>query len=119
MSLSVEIRINLISIIRMLIRFGKHLGGFKILDGKSDLPEDLTRITYLETIPGIELLPEELEIDKTRKIDELKHLGKIGSPDPKEPYQKFPEAIESIEKTCRELVSKLYTGENAKYLVGD
>jgi hypothetical protein len=39
----------------MLIRFGKHLGGFKILDGKSDLPEDLSRITYLETIPGIEL----------------------------------------------------------------
>lgn len=54
-TLSVEIRINLVSIIRMLIRYGKHLGGFKIPDGKPDFPEDLARITYLEAHAGTEL----------------------------------------------------------------
>lgn len=31
---------------------------------------------------------------------------------------KFPEAIAKIDSTCKELCTKLYTGENAKYLVG-
>lgn len=34
-------------------------------------------------------------------------------------YKKFPEAIQQIDSACRELVAKLYTGDNAKYLVGD
>ena len=31
---------------------------------------------------------------------------------------KFPEAVLAIEKQSKDLCSKLYTGENAKYLVG-
>ncbi len=81
----------------MIIYYGKHLGGFKIVDGNTNFPEDLARISYLETQAGIELQPEEIEIDKVRKIEELEHLGKIGQNNPKEPSQKFHEAIYTIE----------------------
>ena len=60
-----------------------------------------------------------MEIDQTRMADELEHLGSIGFKNSKEEYHKFPEAIMQIDQTCKELVTKLYTGENAKHLVGD
>lgn len=47
-SLSIDIRINLVSVVRMMIHYGKHLGGFKPVDGNPNYPEDLPRITYLE-----------------------------------------------------------------------
>jgi len=50
-SLSIQIRINLVSLVRMMIHYGKHLGGFK----PEDTPDDLPRISYLETQEGIEL----------------------------------------------------------------
>jgi hypothetical protein len=82
----------------MIIQYGKHLGGFKNVDGNQNFPEDLARISYLETQASIELQPEEIEIDKIRKTDELEHLGKIGqNNNPKEPLQKFHEAIYAIE----------------------
>ena len=43
-SLSIKIRINLVSLVRMMIHYGKHIGGFKNEPG----PEDLERISYLE-----------------------------------------------------------------------
>ena len=47
-SLSIQIRITLVSIVRMMMHYGKHLGGFKPVDGQPDFPKDLARITYLE-----------------------------------------------------------------------
>ena len=32
-SLSIKIRINLVSLLRMMMHYGKHLGGFKPVDG--------------------------------------------------------------------------------------
>ena len=54
-SLSIQIRINLVSLVRMMIHYGKHLGGFKPVDGNASAPEDLPRISYLETQEAIEL----------------------------------------------------------------
>lgn len=51
--------------------------------------------------------------------DELEHLGPIGFKNAKEEYFRFPEAIHNIDQTCKDLVTKLYVGENAKHLVGD
>lgn len=51
--------------------------------------------------------------------DELEHLGPIGFKNSNEEQLKFPAAIDQIDQTCRDLVTKLYTGDNAKYLVGD
>jgi hypothetical protein len=47
----------------MMIHYGKHLGGFKPVDGQPDYPKDLTRISYLETQESIELQEEEVEKD--------------------------------------------------------
>ena len=103
----------------MMIHYGKHLGGFKAVDGNPNFPEDLPRISYLEIQESIELQESEIEIDQTRVADELEHLGPIGFKNSNEEYMKFPEAIMQIDQTCRDLVTKLYTGDNAKHLVGD
>lgn len=112
-SLSIQIRINLVSLVRMMIHYGKHLGGFR------EEPQDLPRISYLEAQTSIELQESEVEVDATRMADELEHLGPIGFKNSNEEYLKFPAAIDQIDQTCRDLVTKLYTGDNAKYLVGD
>mmetsp|Transcript_41807 Transcript_41807/g.63874 ORF Transcript_41807/g.63874 Transcript_41807/m.63874 type:complete len:434 (+) Transcript_41807:2820-4121(+) len=114
-SLSIQVRITLVSLVRMMIHYGKHLGGFK----EESVPEDLPRISYLEKQMSTELQEEEVDIDPTRMADELEHLGPIGFKNSKEEYHKFPEAIMQIDNTCKELVTKLYTGDNAKHLVGD
>lgn len=98
----------------MMVYYGKHLGGFK-----PEFAAELQRITYLENHPNIDLLEEENEADAERAKDEITKLGTIGNIKEGETYQKFPEAIQKIDQTCRELVTKLYTGENAKHLVGD
>lgn len=105
--------------VRMMVHYGKHLGGFKPVDGQPNAPEDLQRISYLEIQEGIELQESEIEIDETRKADELEHLGTIGFKNSSQQYLRFPEAILEIDKTCKDLVTKLYTGDNAKHLVGD
>lgn len=96
-----------------MIHYGKHLGGFV------EAPADLQRLSYLEAQEGIELQESETEIDETRQADELEHLGPIGFKNSSQQYLKFPEAIMEIDKTCKNLVTQLYTGENAKHLVGD
>lgn len=48
-SLSIEIRVYLVSLVRMMIHYGKHVGGFKPVDGNPNFPQDLPRISYLET----------------------------------------------------------------------
>ena len=100
-----------------MIHYGKHLGGFKVNDGNG--PDDLQRISYLEIQEAIDLQESETEIDVTRVADELEHLGPIGFKNSNEQYYKFPEAIQQIDQTCVDLVTKLYTGDNAKHLVGD
>lgn len=48
-SLSIKIRVNLVSLVRMMIHYGKHIGGF------TAPPADLGRISYLEAQNSIEL----------------------------------------------------------------
>jgi hypothetical protein len=33
-------------------------------------------------------------------------------------YIKYPDAINKVDEMCKQLCQKLYTGENAQYLVG-
>ena len=87
-SLSIQIRINLVSLVRMMIHYGKHLGGFR------EEPQDLPRISYLEGQTSIEIQESEVEVDATRTADELEHLGPIGFKNSQEEYFKFPAAID-------------------------
>ena len=75
--LSIRIRQSLVALVRMMIHYGKHMGAFKV-DGQTPMPEDLKRITYLEKSEAIDLQEEEIELDKTRALDELEFLGPIG-----------------------------------------
>jgi len=54
-SLSIKIRVNLVSLLRMMIHYGKHLGAFKPIDGLPSGPQDLKRISYLEGQESIDL----------------------------------------------------------------
>ena len=54
-SLSIVIRQKLFTVVRMIIHYGKHLGGYKSVDGQPNYPEDLARITYLEDKPEIDV----------------------------------------------------------------
>jgi len=91
---------------------GKHLGGLK-----KD-PAELPRVTYREDQDEAELGEEEAKLDEKRKDEELEHLGAIGFKNASEPQLKFPDTIAQVEKQSKDLVAKLYTGENAKWLVG-
>ena len=53
--LSIAIRQKLFTVVRMIIHYGKHLGGYKPVDGQPNYPEDLVRITYLEDKPEIDV----------------------------------------------------------------
>ena len=83
-SLSIEIRIVLISVVRMMVYYGKHLGGFR-----PEFAAELPRITYLENHKETGLQEEENEEDAERIKAEILQLGTIG----KEECPKFPEAI--------------------------
>jgi hypothetical protein len=39
----------------MMIHYGKHMGGFKPAEGGNLAPDDLPRISYLETQESIDL----------------------------------------------------------------
>jgi hypothetical protein len=52
------------------------------------------------------------------KDEELYVLGAIGFNNPKDPYIRYPDAIAKVDSMCKEISQKLYTGDNAKYLVG-
>jgi len=108
-----EIRVTLVSLIRCFIHYGTHLTGFV------KEPKQLVRITYLEKQGEIELQPEEQgQVDEKRKEEELENLGAIGFKNVSQAYLKFNETVAQIEKQSKELCPKLYTGENAKFLVG-
>ena len=98
-TLSIEIRIALLTLIRSIRYFAVHLGGFK-----AELPE-LDRISYREDAETIELSESEKgAIDEARKKKELQILGSIAVKDnPKDPYVKLPDAITEIEKMCKDL----------------
>lgn len=111
-SLSVQIRVCFVKILRCIVHYANHLGGIK------DPVEPLKRISYREDVESIELTEEEKAIDEKRAEEELEVLGSIGFKNAKEPYIKYPEAIGKIDQMCKDLCQKLYTGENAVYLVG-
>lgn len=112
-SLSIEIRITLVSAIRCIQHYAVHMNGFVAE------PRVLPRVSYLEDQESVDLTEEEQSSDERRKDEELEVLGPIGFKNAKEPYLKFPESIAKIDQTCKDLCTKLYTGENAKYLVGN
>ena len=72
----------------------------------------------MEDRASIELEDSEKPIDDKRKEEELEVLGSIGFKNAKEPYMKLNDAIKQIDSKCKEMCQKLYTGENAKWLVG-
>lgn len=98
-TLSIEIRIALLTLIRSIRYFAVHLGGFK-----AELPE-IDRISYREDAEGIDLSESEKgALDDARKKKELEILGSIAVKDnPKDPYVKLPDAITEIEKMCKDL----------------
>jgi hypothetical protein len=108
-----EIRVTLISAIRCMAFYGTHLSGF-VKD-----PKVLPRMSYLESKAELELQATEVSIvDEKRKEEELEHLGAIGFKNVTQAYLKFNESVAAIEKQSKEVCPKLYTGENAKFLVG-
>lgn len=68
---------------------------------------------------GIELDEEEKVLDEKRLEEELEILGPIGYKNAKEPYVRFPEAIDQIDQMCKDICQKLYVGDNIKYLEGN
>lgn len=114
MTLSVEIRVTLQSLIRCIQFYGTHLGGFV------KEPKQLIRLSYLEKQAEIELTASEQGIvDEKRKEEELENLGPLGFKNASQVYMKFQDMIVSIEKQSKDLCGKLYTGEIAKFLVGN
>jgi hypothetical protein len=95
-----------------MVHYGTHLSGLK-----EQLPP-VPRITYKEDQEGLELNEEEKALDEKRIDEELEVLGSIGFKNVKEVYIKYPDAINKVDEMCKQLCQKLYTGENAQYLVG-
>lgn len=113
-SVSLRIRKTLVQAIRSICHYSQHLDGFK-----DDQVKMLPRISYQEINPSIDLDESEKALDEKRKDEELEVLGSIGFKNAKEPYLKFNEAVKQIDGKCKELCQKLYTGDNAKWLVGN
>ena len=88
------------------------------MNGLKEVLPAVPRITYRENADSTELTEDEKAIDERRMEEELEILGSIGFKNAKEPYIKYPEAIGKIDQMCKDLCQKLYTGENAHYLVG-
>ncbi len=107
-----KIRMQLVTLIRCMIHYADHLTGLK------EAPKTVTRITYQEKTAEIDLTEEEKGIDERRAADELENLGSIGFKNATQATLKFADAMAAVEKNSKELCTKLYTGENAKYLVG-
>ena len=96
-STTIQIRITLVQSIRSIQHYALHLGGFK-----EAVPE-LDRISYREDVESIELDEEEKVLDEKRLEEELEILGPIGYKNAKEPYVRFPEAINEIDQMCKDL----------------
>lgn len=111
-SISIQLRVTIVQILRCILHYGEHMQGLE--ETRPPIP----RITYREDQEQLELSEEEKALDEKRVDEELEVLGSIGFKNAKEPYQKYPEAISKIDQMCKDLCQKLYTGENAQYLVG-
>ena len=112
-SLTMEIRVTLVSLVRCVTFYGQHLGGFV------KEPKQLARLTYQEKTAEVELtVGEQGQADEKRKDEELENLGPLGYKNSTQTYYKFPEMIGVIEKASKDLCGKLYTGDIAKFLVG-
>jgi hypothetical protein len=110
---TLQIRITLVQSLRSIQHYSLHLGGFK------EEVKELERISYREDHEGIELDEAEKALDEKRLEEELEILGPIGYKNAKEPYVRFPEAIDQIDQMCKDICQKLYVGDNVKYLEGN
>ncbi len=112
-SLSIEIRILLVSLVRGIFFYGQHLNAFV------KEPKQLGRLSYSEKQAEVELTAaEQGVVDDKRKDEELENLGPLGYRNSTQTYYKFPDMIAVIEKQSKDICAKLYTGEIAKFLVG-
>lgn len=93
---------NLVQTLRCIMHYANHTAGFK-----TEMTP-LERINYREDIETILLNEEESVRDKEKQEEELECLGPIGFKNTKEPYLKFPEAIQKVDQQCRDLCTKLY-----------
>ena len=113
-SLTSQIRVKLVSLLRCLTHYGNYLDAFSPEADPKPVP--LERISYREDQESLELNEEETALDEKRKDVELHPLGTIG-------FQlnglKFNQAVLEVEKNSKELCAKLYTGDNVKWLVGN
>ena len=72
-TLTMEMRVTLVSLIRCMFFYGVHLGAFV------KEPKQLVRLSYLEKLGEIELQASEAGVtDEKRKEEELENLGPLG-----------------------------------------
>lgn len=67
-----EMRVTLVALIRCIIFYGQHLGGF------IKEPKQLPRLSHFEKQAEVELQPAETALDSKRMDEELENLGQIG-----------------------------------------
>jgi len=92
-TLTMDIRITMQSLIRGIIFYGQHLSGF------IKEPKQLPRLSYQEKVAEVEPnASEQGSVDEKRKEEELENLGPLGYKNPTQPYLKYAETIASIEK---------------------
>ena len=111
-SISIKIRVNIMQILRSIAHYANHMQGLK-----AEVPA-IPRITYKEDQDSLDMDEDEKKLDEKRIEEELEILGAIGFKNAKETYYQYPQAIKNIDTMCKDLCQKLYTGENAQYLVG-
>lgn len=112
-SLTMELRVTMVSLVRCIIFYGLHINAFV------KEPKQLARMSYSEKQAELDLTAtEQGAIDEKRKDEELENLGPLGYKNSTQTYYKFQDMIGVIEKGSKDLCAKLYTGDIAKYLVG-
>lgn len=73
LSLSMEIRVTLVSVVRCILFYGTHISGF------IKEPKQLVRISYSEKQAELDLTAlEQGTVDEKRKDEELENLGPLG-----------------------------------------
>lgn len=86
------------SLIRSIIFYGTHLNAFV------KEPKQLSRLSYLEKQPEIDLTASEQgAVDDKRKDEELEGLGPLGFKNAAQAYLKYQETIAAIEKNSKEI----------------
>lgn len=116
-SLSIEIRKIQICIMRCIVQYGKYLKAFR--EGENVLRElkQIPDISLVERQEKLEITEEEKKTLEDRKERELLHLSTIGTD--QENGKTFSTNVEKLNSMAIEHCQKLYTGDDAKWLVGE